>query len=201
MNSAILPRAFYDRPTEVVAQELLGMILVRQAEDGLTAGRIVETEAYLSSDDAACHAVRGKTRSNASMFGPPGHAYVYPIHARHCANAVTGPADAGTAVLIRAIEPTEGIQLMQERRQLEPLLDLARGPARTCQAMAIDRDLDGCDLTTGTDLWIAEEQGKPSKLTIRKSRRIGVTAAHELPLRFFVADSRFVSGTKSLNGS
>src|SRR5687768_17100174 len=125
-----LPRAFYARHPAVVARELIGKRLVRQTAEGLCGGRIVEAEAYLSSRDPACHASRGMTRRNAAMFGPPGHAYVYMIHAKWCFNTVTEDVGLGSAVLIRALEPLEGIELMHARRGVENIFDLTRGPAR-----------------------------------------------------------------------
>jgi DNA-3-methyladenine glycosylase len=193
----VLARKFYNRDPVEVACELLGKWLVRAcsgSEDGVAAGRIVEVEAYLSRDDAACHANRGRTKRNATMFGPPGHAYVYSIHARFCVNVVTEPAGAASAVLIRALEPVEGLELMKRRRGLEDLRDLARGPARLCEALGIDKDLDGWDLTRGQRLWIAE--GNPQKVNdenILTTGRIGIREGKTLPLRFFVKDNPYVS--------
>jgi len=125
------------------------------------------------------------------MFGPPGHAYVYPIHARYCLNAVTQPAGTASAVLIRAVEPLEGIDAMARRRGTDKPLNLCRGPARLCEAFSINRALDGWDLTRAERLWIA--QGKsPALEQIATSPRIGVTSAHDLPLRFFLQDCRYV---------
>ena len=192
-----LPREFYARDPVTVARELLGKILVRESENGLVTGRIVEAEAYLSRRDPACHAHRGPNRKNATMFGPAGHAYVYMIHARWCLNAVTEGAGCGSAVLIRAIEPLQGLELMQQRRGLANVRDLARGPARLCEALAITKTLDGHDLSLGRALWIAADQSAGSVAPrISRSRRIGVTSAHHRLLRFFVADNAFVSGRK-----
>lgn len=197
--SQLLSRDFYDRPVELVARELLGMTLIRQDDEGATAGRIVETEAYLAQNDPAAHSARGKTRSNASMFAAPGTAYVYPIHSRHCVNVVTESENVGSAVLIRAIEPTEGRDLMRLRRGKERLTELTRGPARLCEAMAIGRNLDGFDLTTGPPIWIANNGHLPNADEIGESVRIGVTSAKELRLRFFVVGSKFLSGSRALN--
>jgi DNA-3-methyladenine glycosylase len=162
-------------------------------------GRIVETEAYLPEGDPSCHGARGMTRRNASLFGPPGHAYVYAIHSRWCLNAVAEPENVACAALIRAVKPLEGIELMQTRRQREALLDLARGPGRLCQAFGIDRAQDGWDLALGEKLWIA---GTPRRLRRSEvmgiSPRIGVTSAHNMPLRFFIAGSPWVSGRKTM---
>jgi len=190
-----LPRDFYARDPVIVARELLGQRLLRETPAGLCGGRIVETEAYLSSRDPACHASRGMNRKNTAMFGPPGHAYVYMIHARWCLNAVTEPEGIPSAILIRAIEPLDGIDLMQERRRTDVLRDLARGPARLCEALVINRAANHCDLTAGRELWIAEDaslNGTPLR-TIR-SARIGVTSAHRRLLRFYLAGNAFVSG-------
>ena len=116
MNGQALGREFYLREPAVVARELLGKLMLRETSAGLCGGRIVEVEAYLSARDPACHASRGMTRRNASMFGPPGHAYVYMIHSRWCFNTVTEPMGTPSAVLIRAIEPLFGVELMRQRR-------------------------------------------------------------------------------------
>ena len=198
MASTPLPRSFYDRDSVSVAQALLGKLLLRETNEGLVVGRIVETEAYLAEHDPACHAARGRTRKNASMFGPPGHAYVYPIHARYCFNAVTEPEQVASAVLIRAIEPLTGLVGMQQRRRQDEIRALASGPAKLCEALVIDKRLDGWDLTLGEQLWIAEDDADyPPAFRIVQSPRIGVTSGHELPLRFFVSGSPFVSGRRA----
>lgn len=195
-----LGQSFYDRPTELVARELLGKQLVRAGDEGLRRGRIVEVEAYLSVGDPACHAARGRNRKNASMFGPPGTAYVYMIHARWCFNVVTEPEEVACAVLVRAIEPLEGHAHMHARRGVAETLDLARGPARLCEALDIDRQLDGWDLTRGERLWIAADPTfDPAAAQVGVSGRIGISAAQDLPLRFFLRDVAYVSGPKRLN--
>jgi DNA-3-methyladenine glycosylase len=195
-----LTRDFYARDPAVVARDLVGKTLWRETSAGLCGGRIVEVEAYLSTRDPACHASRGQTKRNRSMFGPPGHAYVYMIHSRWCLNAVTEPAGTPSAVLIRAIEPLIGIELMHQRRRADIVRDLTRGPARLCEALAIDRTFDGWDLTAGRELWIATDAGAiDRKLRIRRSARIGVTSAHRRLLRFFEIGNRFVSGRTAAN--
>jgi DNA-3-methyladenine glycosylase len=203
LHQVPLARDFYARHPTLVAREIVGKLLARQLDSGeIIAGQIVEAEAYLSSRDSACHASRGMTRKNATMFGPAGHAYVYMIHARWCLNAVTEDVGQGSAVLIRAIEPLVGIELMQMRRGIGNQLDLARGPARLCQALDVTRRYDGWDLTVGRELWIAAElplssttgNGPPR---IIRSRRIGVTSAHHRLLRFFLANSPYVSGRRT----
>lgn len=199
MNSATqpLPRAFYDRHAAAVARDLLGKLLVRDTAQGRVSGRIVEAEAYLAADDSACHAARGQTRKNASMFGAPGHAYVYPIHSRYCFNVVTEPEGVASAVLVRAVEPLRGIALMQTRRGRQAYRDLASGPARLCEAFAIDRGLDGWDLTRGRQLWLADDGAGPlPAAAIGCSPRIGVTSAEHLPLRFYVRNHAQVSGPR-----
>jgi DNA-3-methyladenine glycosylase len=195
-----LGRDFYHRDPRLVARDLLGKLLVRRAREGTTAGRIVEVEAYLSLDDSACHAARGRTRSNAAMFGRAGLAYVYPIHSRYCFNTVTQERGCASAVLIRAVEPLEGITLMQQRRSLTKPTDLARGPGRLCQAFAIDRQLDHWDLTVGRRLWINESKGiSVPHECVGVTQRIGVTSAQHLKLRYFVIQCPFVSGPGKLN--
>src|SRR5438128_2488894 len=202
MNAGVplmpLERAFYLRDPVIVARELLGKRLVRETSAGVCGGRIVEVEAYLSCRDPACHASRGMTNRNAAMFGPPGHADIYMIHSRWCLNAVTEPQGVPSAILIRAIEPLVGVQLMHQRRRTDIVRDLARGPARLCEALAIDRTYNGWDLTAGRELWIADDpdaSGRSSR--IARSGRIGISSAQRRLLRFFVDDSRFVSGARS----
>jgi DNA-3-methyladenine glycosylase len=199
----VLPRSFNDRDVVAVARDLLGKCLLRTTHDGLVVGRIVEVEAYLAKDDPANHAFRGQTRRNASMFGPPGHAYVYAIHSRWCLNAVTEPAGVASAVLIRAVEPLVGLPLMKQRRAARSgarpiaVQELARGPGRLCEAFAIDRALDGWDLTCGARLWIAD--ASPALGGVRDicvARRVGVTVAQERELRFSIQGNSFVSKPK-----
>lgn len=198
--STTLPPSFYEREVVAVARDLLGMTLCRRSRNGLTTGRIVETEAYLAEDDPAAHSFEGINRKNASMFGPAGCAYIYTIHARQCVNAVTESRGRGSAVLIRAVEPLRGIPLMQQRRRTNNPRDLCRGPARLCEAFDIGRDLNGWSLGGGRRLWI-ERPARFEPSIQRTSVRIGVTSAKDLPLRFFVQDSPFVSGSKRLNQS
>ena len=189
-----LPRAFYDRASVEVARDLLGKTLWRRAEAGLTAGIIVEAEAYSGASDPASHAWRGRTQRNAVMFGPPGHAYVYFTYGMHyCINAVTGPEGQASAALLRAIQPSVGLDIMRERRGTTiPDRDLARGPGRLCQALGITIADNGTDLA-GDALWISETADAPD-LLIAATPRIGITRAAERPWRFVVCDSRYVSG-------
>jgi DNA-3-methyladenine glycosylase len=188
-----LPRAFYACPTLDVARALIGKTLLRRTADGLAGGVIVETEAYISAVDPAAHAYRGKTPRNASMFAAPGTAYVYRSYGIHyCLNVVTEAEGVAAAVLIRAIRPTVGLGLMRRRRG--PGIsdrDLARGPGRLCQALALTTADDGDDLL-GAALWIAETPDA-SPLPIATTPRIGITQAADWPWRFVVAGERHVS--------
>lgn len=183
----ILKRQFYNRPTVDVARDLLGKVLVH----GETAGRIVETEAYLGRDDLAAHSARGVTERTRVIFGPPGHAYVYFIYGMYeCLNLVCEPEGVPGCVLIRALEPVAGIELMQARRPAARKAEhLASGPGKLTLAMGITRALNGADVTRGT-LVVRDAGGK---VEIGVSPRIGITKCADLPLRFFVRGNRFVS--------
>jgi len=186
----ILPRSFYARDTRVVAEELLGHYLVHFTEEGLAAGKIIETEAYLQNDPA-CHAARGMTRRNRVMFGPPGHAYIYFVYGMYyCFNAVTREEGVGEAVLIRALEPVAGISLMRARRGRKDLRDLCSGPGKLVQALGITGKQNGQDLTAGT---LVICRGNRSGLEIIRTTRIGIKSGGDLPLRFYVAQNQFVS--------
>ncbi len=183
--------------TRALARALLGCVLVRDSDQGITAGRIIETEAYLPGDPA-CHAYRGKSLRNATLFGPPHRAYVYQIYGTsYCFNLSSERDGEGAGVLVRALEPTEGIALMQKRRATESRRDLCRGPGRLCRALAIDRSLDGVDLFEDSRLWLAEVGEVPVR--VRRSPRIGVTRAAERRLRFYAAGNPYVSGAARLS--
>lgn len=190
-REAILPRSFYARNTVTVARELLGNTLVHHSPEGLTAGRIVETEAYIQGDPA-CHASRGMTPRNRVMFGPPGHAYVYFIYGMYyCFNAVSAPEGVGEAVLIRALEPVEGVQLMRNRRGRERMAELCGGPAKLVQAMGIARQHNGADLTEGP-LFICRGKIKKQEKVVATTR-IGIKEGVELPLRFYIDGNLYIS--------
>jgi DNA-3-methyladenine glycosylase len=189
----VLPRSFYRRPSLEVARDLLGRVLVRTLPDGTRlAGRIVETEAY-HEDDPASHSFRGRTARTDVMFGPPGHLYVYFTYGMHfCMNVVTGREGEGSAVLLRAAEPVDGIEAMAATRGVADLRLLCAGPGRLCQALAITRDHDGTDLVEGDELII--ERGRPvPDAEVVVGPRVGITAAAEQPWRFSIRGSRFVS--------
>jgi DNA-3-methyladenine glycosylase len=203
MTRLRLPRPleleFFRRDPRTIARELLGRLLISRLGGTLTSGVIVETESYLARRDAACHAARGRTRRNDAMFAAGGHAYVYPIHAKYCFNVVTEEEDRPSAVLIRAIEPVHGQWAMRRRRNGSATIDLARGPGRLCQALGIDRRQNGSPLCRSSGLWIGDPPWERlDRNSVRRTVRIGVTAAHGLPLRFVVAGSPFASGPKSL---
>ena len=180
-----------------LAKALIGCVLVRESAEGRCAGRIVETEAYLIGDPAS-HAFRGKSRRNASMFLPPHRAYVYKIYGTSfCVNVTSERKDEGAAVLVRALEPVEGLELMERRRGTASARDLCRGPGRLCQALAIDGELDGVDLLHSRELWLGAASGVPQRIGI--SRRIGISKAAHRRLRFFERGNPFVSGPKHLS--
>jgi DNA-3-methyladenine glycosylase len=188
-----LPRSFFARPAEVVAPELLGRILVRTLPDGTRlAARIVEVEAY-TPDDPASHSFRGPTARNRTMFGPPGHLYVYFTYGmHHCMNVVTGRRGEGAAVLLRAAEPLEGLAWMAERRGVADPRLLCSGPARLAQAFGVTREADGVDLVRGSALRLHAGDPVPPE-RIRVTTRIGINHGAERPWRFLVADDPFVS--------
>ncbi len=175
-----------------MAPDLLGKILSCTRDGVVTAGRIVEVEAYLGSEDPASHAYRGKTPRNAVMFGPAGIAYVYFTYGAHfCMNVVTGEDGIASAVLIRALEPIDGFDAMRHRRKRLKLTDLASGPGKLTQALGIGRADNGHDLSK-RPLWIAEESGS-AVLERRSSSRIGIREGRAFPYRFFVEGSPYVS--------
>ena len=193
-DSAPLARAFYDRPTLDVARDLIGKTLLRRTVEGVTGGMIVETEAYVAAIDPSAHAYRGETQRNRSMFGEPGIAYVYRSYGIHyCLNVVTEGAGIASAVLIRAIRPQVGVELMRQRRGSQIAdRDLARGPGRLCQALALTTADDGTDLL-GSNLWLTETPGLEGALPIATTPRVGITQAADWPWRFVVAGDPYVS--------
>jgi DNA-3-methyladenine glycosylase len=187
----ILPKDFYEKhDTLSLAKRLLGCTLVHESPEGRTSGIIVETEAYLQ-DDPACHAYRKKTVRNAPMFEAAGVTYVYLIYGlHHCVNIVSGAKDIGEAVLIRALEPIEGIELMQERRNTKDLRSLCNGPAKLVQAMSITPTFNFLALDSDTFYIIDSQQTDFQVIT---TTRIGITQGADLPYRFYIEGNRFVS--------
>ena len=187
--SSILKREFYARPAVEVARDCLGKVLVH----GKTAGRIVETEAYLGVDDRAAHAWRGLTDRTRVIFGPPGHAYVYFIYGMYeCLNFVAEEEGKAGCVLIRAVEPLTGISVMQRRRPAAKRIeDLASGPGKLTLALGITRMENGADLTRGSLQVRRLHAEAPHEVAV--TPRIGITHCADWPLRFVVAGSRFVS--------
>ncbi|HTO89782.1 MAG TPA: DNA-3-methyladenine glycosylase [Candidatus Sulfotelmatobacter sp.] len=190
-----LTRRFYQGDVLRVARALIGCVLVREEAGGVTAGRIVEVEAYGGERDPASHARSGRTARNAVMFERGGHAYVYFTYGMHyCLNVVTGEVGDASAVLIRALQPLAGIERMRRRRGVTELARLARGPGCVGQALALDRRHDGLDLTRSR-LWIGGRRGG-AVLPIARSPRIGIRRAQARRWRFFVPDSPYVSGPR-----
>ncbi len=198
LNSDFLPRSFFDRPTQTVARELLGCRLVRKLGGTLLAGTVVETEAYIGERDLACHAKSGRTPRTEIMYGPPGFAYVYFTYGMHwMLNLVTEAAGFPAAVLIRALEPLEGIARMQELRGGKPLSQLASGPAKLTQALGIARGENGLDCCRpDSPLTLAPAEVVPPSSVVA-TPRIGLGQTPEpwlsKPWRFTIRGNGFVS--------
>jgi DNA-3-methyladenine glycosylase len=188
-----LPASFYARETEVVAGELLGAILVCATDDGETSGRIVETEAYLGEHDLACHAAAGRTARTEPLYGAAGTAYVYFIYGVHwCVNAVTRPVGQPSAVLIRAVEPLEGLPLMRRRRGAARRdVDLTNGPGKLCQAMGITGHHNTLSLQRSSLRIVAG--GSVDDEDVAVTPRIGITQCADWPLRWVIAGNPYVS--------
>ncbi len=197
-----LARSALPIDTAALARFLIGKLLVRELPEGAAIGRIVETEAYVIGD-AAGHAYGGKTARNRSLFLERGHAYVYLAYGvSFMLNVSSEASGIGAGVLIRALEPVEGVSIMRQNRGVDRLRDLARGPGRLAQALRIDRSLDGIDLCQEGPLWLAgdkHESGESGEREIGESVRIGISREAERVLRFYLRGSPFVSGARSLN--
>jgi DNA-3-methyladenine glycosylase len=195
-----LPRSFYIRPPLLVAKDLLGKTLVRKFGTTLLSGKIVEVEAYYGEKDPASHAYRGITKRNEVMFREGGFLYVYFTYGMHfCANVVTGRANKGEAVLLRALEPIDGIDTMRENREMigekGNLNSLTNGPAKICQAFGIQREQNGTDLL-GDEIYLTE--GEPlEKSKIGVSTRIGISQGKEKKWRFFIKGNTWVGKKRS----
>jgi len=192
-----LARSELPLDTVLLARCLIGKLLVRDTPEGMLSGRIVETEAY-PIGDAAGHAYIGMTSRNRALFLSRGHAYVYLAYGvSFLLNVSSETAGVGAGVLIRALEPLDGISLMQRNRSLQNVRDLARGPGRLTLALDIDRRLDGADLCRTGPLWLARDDHAAPKIGV--SPRIGLSRETEQLLRFYVRDSPFVSGPRKMN--
>jgi len=188
-----LPRSFHSRDTVVVAKELLGKELVRQADYGNIVARIVEAEAYGGSDDPASHAHRGKTPRNYLMFGLAGFAYVYFIYGNHyCFNVITERENIPGAVLVRAVEIVEGLKIACKHRKVKTSSELSNGPGKLTKALNITKIHNGFDLTKTGELFISDSKTKGSFKTI-EAKRIGINVGREKLWRFYIKDNRFVS--------
>jgi DNA-3-methyladenine glycosylase len=192
----ILPRSFYDRETEIVARDLLGTVLECETDEGVASGIIVETEAYLGEHDLACHAAVGRTARTEHLYGPPGISYVYFIYGMYwCFNAVTREEGAPSAVLVRALEPLEGLSLMHKRRpRIKNNHDLTNGPGKLCTALGITGVMTGKPLQR-KPIVIREGQPIPDA-GVEVTARIGITKSADWPLRWFVRGSKYVSRGK-----
>jgi DNA-3-methyladenine glycosylase len=202
LRPRLLPRSFFNRDPRIVSRQLLGKLVVRRQGRALLAGRIVEVEAYLGTDDRAAHAAAGRTARNAVLFGPPGHAYVYFIYGVHyCLNISCLPDGVPGCVLIRALAPVAGLKEMAVARGLEEmnlesvrdLRRLASGPGRLCEALGITRPRDnGKDMISPrSDLQVMEDGFRTGKILV--TQRIGIVKSAELPLRYLIAGNEFVS--------
>lgn len=196
----VLPRSFYERAPDIVGQALLGKVIVREWKGERLAGRIVEVEAYFGEKDPAAHAYIGRTARNAVLFGPPGVAYVYFIYGMYyCLNVSCEPDGLAGCILIRALEPVEGLATMAKLRKLPPSPKpqlLTSGPGRLCQALDITREThNGLDVTKlSSDLRIEDDGYEPEN--IRVTPRIGIRQAAELPARFLIDKNKFVSAVR-----
>jgi len=189
----VLPRAFYERETEIVAREMLGAVLECETGEGSASGIIVETEAYLGEHDLACHAVAGRTARTEALYGPPGTSYVYFIYGMYwCFNAVTRAEGLPSAVLVRALEPLDGVALMHKRRpRVKNAVDLTNGPGKLCTALGIVGSMSGKGLQR-KPLVIRAGESVPDQ-DVEVTTRIGITRSADWPLRWIVKGNRYVS--------
>ena len=188
-----IKREFYAENSVKVAEKLLGKLLVRELPEGTLIGKIVEVEAYGGRDDPASHAYRGKTPRNQVMFGKPGLAYIYFTYGMHyCLNVKAEREGVPGAVLIRALEPIEGIEIMKKNRGIEKITELTNGPAKLTKALRITTELNGWDLTLGKKLFICKPP-REEKFEIVAAPRIGIKVGTERLWRFYIRDNAFVS--------
>ncbi len=189
----ILPKKFYERDTITLAKELLGKILVRKLDGNILSGKIVETEAYLPYDDPAAHNFVGKTARNRVLFGEAGLTYVHSIHRYHCMDITVEESGVPGSVLIRALEPIEGVNQMKLLRNSEKLTSLTSGPGKLCQALNITRALNGVNVTKPESPIVLLNAETVSEITV--AVRVGISKAIDLPLRFYITGNPFVSKT------
>lgn len=194
MSGNLLPRKFYERDTEKVARELLGKNLIKMEKSmPVLSGKIVETEAYFGEEDPASRASSKKTKINRIMWGKGGLSLVYMVHGNWLFNVVTEGKEIPGAVLIRALEPLEGLETMEKRREKEKTTELASGPGKLTQALGISKEHHGLDLTSSEEIFIEESGHKAEDSEIGTSNRIGVSEDLSRELRFFVKESNHVS--------
>lgn len=190
-----LQKNFYEQNTIDVAKSLLGKKFIRKINNNILSGIIVETEAYTGKDDPSAHSYNGITKRNEIMFAGGGYAYIYFIYGNYfCFNVTTSTKDAGHAVLIRGIEPVDGIEHMKQRRNQTKITELTNGPGKICQALGIDISLNGIDVTNNDELFITEGINHNFKISV--SPRIGISKAEDLPHRFFIHDNQFITRHK-----
>lgn len=192
-----IKKDFYNRNTLKVAREILGKFLVRKIGDKIISGKIIEVEGYVGPNDLASHASRGKTLRTAPMFGFPGHAYVYLVYGlNYCFNIVTEKENYPAAILIRALEPADGIDLIKKNRKAKmPICNLTNGPGKLCQALKIDKSLNTLDLTKNI-LWVEDRGIKIKSRDVVAAKRVGIDYAGEYknkPWRFYLRGNPFVS--------
>jgi len=190
-----LPVFFFSRPTLEVAEDLIGKVLIRKSEEGITSGIIVEAEAYRGEDDPASFAFRGRTKRSEMLYSPPAKAFVYLTYGMHfLLNVITERENFPAAVLVRAIEPVRGISLMKKRRRSDDLMNLCSGPAKICQAFAIDLGLNGVSISSSrSPLFIKEAEKEERELVWRS--RIGIREGKERLWRVYLKGSPFISHT------
>ena len=187
-----LGKDFYNQDSDIVAEQLLGKYLIRKINGIKLIGIIVETEAYIPFTDPAAHSFIGKTARNQILFGPAGYSYVYSIHKYFCLNVVCNKPNIPGCVLIRALEPVQGIEVMQNNRRVANM-NITNGPGRLCQALQIDRKLNGLDITNKYSELIITNGISINSQDIITTTRIGISKAKELPLRFYVKGNNYVS--------
>lgn len=193
MSIIRLNKNFYTKTADIIAKELLGKIIHKKTDNGIIKAKIVETEAYLAEKDLASHSFVGKTERNKAMFEEGSYTYVYKIYGMYnCFNIVTGEKDHGEAVLIRALEPLSGIEIIHKYRKTPKDTDLTNGPGKICQALNITIEDNMKDLMFSDDIIISEDKDKID-LEIVSKTRIGITKSVDLPLRFYIKGNKYVS--------